>query len=278
MIPTRSRPLRPDSSHLFSCTAIGVLAFLSGFTTGCAENPAEQHESEDTVQAFTHHYIDSDPERPFYPTFLGVQTMQNPADLWSMQEIITEIAPDFIIECGTAAGGSSLFYASVLRQVRPGGRVITIDIEPRLGQSIEALQDRPDLQARIAALADEMIEIITSNSIDPTLVEELRQRTKGRKVMVVLDSCHHYLHVRAEIENYKDIVSPGSYLIVQDTVIDEREEWIDRYAQCPGYEGRGGPGRAVREFLPGQSDFVVDREREKYLLTFFPGGYLRRVE
>ena len=37
-----------------------------------------------------------------------------------------------------------------------------------------------------------------------------------------------------------------------------------------------GPAEAVREFLAQTSDFVVDREREKLLLTFNPGGYLRR--
>ena len=31
------------------------------------------------------------------------------------------------------------------------------------------------------------------------------------------------------------------------------------------------------EFLTGHSDFIVDRACERFLLTFNPGGYLRRV-
>jgi cephalosporin hydroxylase len=33
----------------------------------------------------------------------------------------------------------------------------------------------------------------------------------------------------------------------------------------------------VEEFLKENRDFMADRGREKYLLTFNAGGYLRRV-
>ncbi|MFO7908094.1 MAG: CmcI family methyltransferase [Pirellulaceae bacterium] len=64
---------------------------------------------------------------------------------------------------------------------------------------------------------------------------------------------------------------------MQDTVIDQKEEWIDRYAQCPGYESEAGPGKAVAEFLRSQhAEFEADSSRERYLLTFCPGGFLKR--
>ena len=42
------------------------------------------------------------------------------------------------------------------------------------------------------------------------------------------------------------------------------------------YEG-GGPMEAVREFLKTHKNFSPDRTREKFLLTFFPKGYLKRL-
>ncbi len=140
------------------------------------------------------------------------------------------------------------------------------------------LGDRPALQGRVRALAEEMIDVITSNSLEPELVAELGQRTAGKKVMVILNSCHQFEHVAKEIEAYRAMVSIGSYLIVQDTIIDEKDEWIERYARCPVYEGHGGPGRAVEEFLAADPDFVADDSRERYLLTFYPGGYLKRID
>jgi cephalosporin hydroxylase len=35
---------------------------------------------------------------------------------------------------------------------------------------------------------------------------------------------------------------------------------------------------AVEEFLKSNRGFVIDREREKFYLTFNPSGYLKRME
>lgn len=40
--------------------------------------------------------------------------------------------PDFIIETGTAFGGSALLWAMVLEHVNPKGRVITLDIADQI--------------------------------------------------------------------------------------------------------------------------------------------------
>ena len=69
-------------------------------------------------------------QHPFVTTFLGVQSLQYPMDNWMMQEIISDVKPDFIVETGTGAGGTALFYATVLEHVNPGGKVLTIDVNP----------------------------------------------------------------------------------------------------------------------------------------------------
>ena len=38
-----------------------------------------------------------------------------------------------------------------------------------------------------------------------------------------------------------------------------------------------GPLEAIETFLARTDDFEIDREREKFLITFNPSGYLRRV-
>ena len=35
---------------------------------------------------------------------------------------------------------------------------------------------------------------------------------------------------------------------------------------------------AMEEFLKSNSNFVSDRSREKFLLTFSPRGYLKRIK
>jgi cephalosporin hydroxylase len=38
-----------------------------------------------------------------------------------------------------------------------------------------------------------------------------------------------------------------------------------------------GPAVAAERFVAENSDFVIDRAREKFLLTYSPGGFLKRV-
>ena len=59
------------------------------------------------------------------------------------------------------------------------------------------------------------------------------------------------------LEHYAPLVSVGSYVIVQGT-------------DSGAYEG-------VREFLKTNKNFVIDRSKEKFLLTRYPSGFLRRV-
>src|SRR4029434_834476 len=64
------------------------------------------------------------------------------------------------------------------------------------------------------------------------------------------------------------LVTPGSYLVVEDTNINGH----------PVYEAFGpGPMEAVQDFLKERDDFEVDRSREKFLLTFNPGGWLGKL-
>jgi uncharacterized protein (TIGR03067 family) len=188
--------------------------------------------------------------------WLGIYTLQNPNDVWIHQEIITEVKPDYIIEAGTAAGGSALIWAMVLQQVNPTAKVITLDIEDHTEN------------ARKLPVWQERIEFIKGSSTDPKIVAELAKRVQGRKVLVILDSDHSKNHVLDELKAYSPMVSVGSYLIVQDTNINGH----------PVLKEFGpGPYEAVEEFLATNKQFESDRSRERFLFTMHPNGYLKRM-
>jgi cephalosporin hydroxylase len=68
---------------------------------------------------------------------------------------------------------------------------------------------------------------------------------------------------------YSRFVTPGSYLVVEDTNVNGH----------PSFPAHGpGPWEAVQEFLASTDAFEVDRNCERFLLTFNPGGWLRRVK
>ena len=183
-------------------------------------------------------------------TWLGVQALKNPLDLWVYQEIVFETKPELIVETGTYRGGSALFLASLCDLVGRG-EVVSIDIEP----------EREDYPAhpRITYLSGR-------SSTDPAVVDEVRARAANDPILVILDSDHSQAHVEAELATYAPLVPVGCYLIVEDSNIGQiRKDLMP------------GPQEAIETFLAQADDFVVDREREKFLITFNPSGYLRRV-
>jgi len=91
--------------------------------------------------------------------------------------------------------------------------------------------------------------------------------------MVVLDSNHNKEHVLEELRLYAPLVTPGNYLVVQDTHLNGHPVFVGD-SPDPGHEG---PMEALDEFLPRNTQFQSDRSREKYGLTFCPRGWLKRV-
>lgn len=261
---------------------IPLVLLIIGLFFSLSKSPENMWDSEITKK-FTHHYFDyftKDMDVLLGSNFLGLFVLQNPADMWIMQEIISEIRPDFIIETGTCSGGSAVYFASILKQVNKQGRVITIDIMPdrRIDSFNKLKNDNEHLYNTVKEISDNYIEFITSNSVDPSLIERLKEQTKNKKVLVTLDSCHSYEHVLQELTLYSQLVSPGSYLIAQDTLLDDDEKWLERHATCPGYTIKAGPMQAVNEFLKLNRDFNVDKSKERFLFTFYPSGYLKKMQ
>lgn len=181
--------------------------------------------------------------------WMNVPCLKCPLDLWIYQEIIAEIQPDLIMETGTYSGGSALFMAHMLDIVGKG-QIITIDIEEK---------PRP---------RHPRITYVKGSSGDIDLVQSILSARSAEKRMVVLDSDHTKSHVLKELEIFAPFVSVGGYLIVEDTNINGH----------PTFPSFGeGPYEAVKEFLETNRNFVVDDSREKFLMTFNPQGFLRRI-
>lgn len=183
--------------------------------------------------------------------WMGVPVQKLPSDLFIYQEILYEIRPDIIIETGTFAGGSAYYMAHIC-DILGHGKIITIDIN--------RYKNRP-FHLRI--------KYIQGSSINPEIIQEVRNSImKDLKVLVILDSDHSEKHVRQELDLYSKFVTKGSYLIVEDSNINDH----------PVYPTFGpGPMEAVDDFLLTNEDFIIDLSREKFLMTFNPRGYLKRI-
>jgi len=193
--------------------------------------------------------------------WFGLNCGKCPLDLWIFQEILYETRPSVVIETGTGGGGTTVFLANMM-DLLGQGRIITID-RKKVGKPESHPLARP-IHPRITYLH--------GSSTSSNVQAELRSLISLEdKVMVDLDSAHGQPHVSRELDLFSELVSPGYYLIVEDTNLGHPVKGP------PALMGRG-PWEAVDEFLKTHPNFKPDSRREKFLMTMNPRGYLRRME
>jgi len=223
---------------------------LAILVTACSAEPAAVEADPNPSEAQLVHQFrqlwHGDKSRVMSNQFLGIPTLQNPLDVWVTQEIISEVKPDVIVETGTYQGGSSLLWAILLTQMKPEGRVITVDIH-----------DKRSPLAVEHPVAREHVEFLLGSSVAPEVVARVEEEVRGKKALFILDAAHTEDHVMKELEAFAPMVSPGSYIIVQDTAL--------------------GGSRAIDRFLESDPGFEIDATRERYILTNNLRGFLKRV-
>lgn len=213
--------------------------------------------------------------------WLGRPIIQYPQDIVCIQELIWTVKPNVIVETGIAHGGSLILSASMLALLdlcdaitnntpldvqAPSRQVIGVDIEIR-AHNRAAIEAHPLFR---------YISMIEASSIEPTTIQQVHEAVRGGgTTLVCLDSNHTHEHVLAELNAYAPLVTPDSYCVVFDTVVEDMD--ADMFPDRPW--GRGNnPKTAVWEFLKSHSEFEIDRQIQRKLqITAAPDGYLRRV-
>lgn len=188
--------------------------------------------------------------------WLGYKSCQCPLDMWVFMEIIFDTRPDVVVETGTAWGGTALFLASVCERLGRG-RVICVDkLNP------------PDTPENPHHPRHPRIQYLQGNTADPRTVQLVTHLLQPNdRVMVILDTDHHTPAMIVEMDRFGALVTPGCYLVACDSN-------LNGHPVEPGWGT--GPWEALEQWLPRHPEFEVDREREKFLMTVHPGGFLRR--
>lgn len=185
--------------------------------------------------------------------WMGIPALKNPLDAWIYQEIIAEVRPEVIIEIGSKYGGSTLYLAHLLDALGQGS-VLSLDI------------DRSEFRA-----THPRIVTLTGDSGSPAMIARVAEHCQGRRVLAIHDGNHARAAVYRDLCAYAPLVSANSYFIVEDGIVD---------LFVPG-DGIGwneeGPLAAIRQFLREHPHYQVDDQRERYLITYNPQGFLKRI-
>lgn len=185
--------------------------------------------------------------------WMGVRALKNPLDAWIYQEIIYDVKPDVIIEIGSNEGGSTLYLAHLLDLI---GKGIVISIDT----------DRTNYK-----ISHKRIVAITGNSSSPETLTRVAEVCQEKHTLVIHDGEHSKNQVLQDLYDYSRFVTLNSYFIVEDGITD-----LFQPGNVLG-DFDDGPLTAVEEFLKENTHFTIDSEREHYILTYNPRGYLKRI-
>ena len=204
-------------------------------------------------------------------TWFGRPMIQLPEDVLRIQEVIYRLKPDVIVETGIAHGGSLILWASLCKAMDKG-RVIGVDVEisQQNRQAIESHERCP------------RITLIEGSSTSAEIVQKVKSLINPSDVvLIILDSNHTKQHVLAELEAYHEMITPGSYIVATDGIMQDlydvprgNQEWIN-----------DNPSEAAIEFSHHHPDFVIEQpswvfnesELDKNI-THWPGAWLRRMK
>ena len=198
----------------------------------------------------------------------GIPIIKFPNDLMVLQEIISDVKPDVIIETGVAHGGSIVFSASMQKlYCSKNSFVLGIDIDIR----------KHNLNRLKKNLFFNKLKLLEGSSTSPEIIDKVKKLIKNKKkVMVFLDSNHTYEHVKNEINIYKNFVTKNSYLVVEDTF---SEFFPKNYYSNRPWDVGNNPMIALREFLKKDKNFIIDKDIcDKLQITETFDGYLKKIK
>lgn len=183
--------------------------------------------------------------------YRGVPMLKNPFDLALYALLLERTQPATLVEIGTHAGGSALWFADQ----RPGMHVLSIDLHTPDGVS------HPSVDF-VRGDAQRLGDVLT-----PATMQSL-----ARPLLVVEDSNHLAGTTFAVLEFFDRWLQPGEYIVIEDGILT---------AMRAGEAYDGGPLRAIHEFLSRSGGrYEIDRTLCDYYgrnVTWNVDGYLRRT-
>ena len=224
--------------------------------------------------------------------WFGVDTQQDAVDAASLHKLLWREQPDLLIELGTWCGGSAIFFAKTMMMYNPSARVITVDLvspEQRgrtcTGRSRHGIMGAASPHWKKLHASGSIVSLI-GNVGERWVFQRLkREASRASRVMIIDDGDHLAPALTSHFHQLKDLVTVGSYYLIEDSRLDTDCAQIvlrhpKPWSYCTDILRLGGPATAIGRLTASASfghDYHQDRSVEEWGLTQHPGGFFRRV-
>jgi cephalosporin hydroxylase len=189
--------------------------------------------------------------------YRGVQMVKNPLDLMLYYRLVERVRPATIIEIGSKAGGSGLFFGDLMLNLGIEGRVHSFDVVPAENVS------HPNVTFSYG----------NGRNLDDVL-EAGGIAAMSRPLLVVEDADHTEETTGAVLAFFHQHLELGDWIVVEDGNLS------DLYPEIYP-EGNSGPHRALQAFFRRHAaDYRIGAEYcdfYAYNGTSASNGFLERV-
>lgn len=142
-----------------------------------------------------------------------------------------------VVQLGHYYGYSALLIGFWLRHMDNGGRLVSIDIDPKATAFTQLWLERAGLSPYVA--------LKLGDSAARDAVDDSEATLGGMPQLIVLDSSHQYEHTKRELDRWVPRMDRNSIMLLHDT---------STYARSWDAHGLGGVQQAIDDWLPGRSD------------------------
>jgi cephalosporin hydroxylase len=187
-------------------------------------------------------------------SYRGLPLLKNPFDLALYPLLLGRTKPRTLIEIGSFAGGSALWFADQARSLQIAMQVISIDLVP-------------------PAVAAPFVSFLQGDARNlGALLTRPFMNSLERPLMIVEDSDHFASTTAAVLDFFDRWLRPGESIVIEDGILSDMRV-ADLYD--------GGPLRAVRQFLGRTAGrYEIDRTLCDFFgrnVTWNVDGFLRRT-
>jgi cephalosporin hydroxylase/glycosyltransferase involved in cell wall biosynthesis len=191
----------------------------------------------------------------FNYSYKGIPMQKNPLDFALYPLLLWELQPKTIIEIGSCAGGSAVWFADMLDTFKIDGCIYSIDINMVTDVS----------HPRITFMQGDQ------NNLGAILTDDFLQSVE-HPLLIIEDGAHLYETTLCALNFFNAYLQKGDYFVVEDGIISDL-----------GFNAyyNGGPCRALKEFLlEHQTEYIIDRKYCDFFgrnLTWNVNGYLKKM-
>jgi predicted O-methyltransferase YrrM len=147
---------------------------------------------------------------------VAIAPAQIRSELQMLAQLLREESPSVVVEIGTAQGGSFFVFSTVAAD---DAVLISIDLPHGPFRIVENDKSRRERLYRSFALPTQTIHRLRADSHDPHTVRKVARILGTHKIdFLFIDGDHTYEGVRADYENYAQLVRPDGLVGFHDIV------------------------------------------------------------